>query len=96
MFATADHDAADVDAAVLIDADLAILGAEPAAYAAYVHGVRHEYHHVPDDLWVPGRSAVLRSFLDRPAIYLTPCMAADRESRARANLAAELATLSQS
>jgi len=96
VFATADHLAHDVDAAVLLDADLAILGAEPAAYAAYMHGVRHEYHHVPDHLWVVGRAAVVRSFLERSTIYTTPHMQGTREARARANLAAELATLSQS
>jgi len=96
VFATAGHVAADVDAAVLLDADLAILGAEPAAYSAYVHGVRLEYHHVAPPQWVVGRAAVLRSFLDRPAIFATPHMAATREARARANLSAELATLAQS
>ncbi len=41
--ATADHATAgdaDVDGAVLLDADLAVLGADPAAYQAYVTGVR--------------------------------------------------------
>ncbi|MDO8390823.1 MAG: metal-dependent phosphohydrolase [Actinomycetota bacterium] len=86
----------DADTAVLVDADLAILGAEPAAYAAYVNGVRHEYHHVPDHLWRQGRATVLQSLLDRRTIYATPHMRAGVEARARANLAAELATLSHS
>ena len=34
------------DTGVLLDADLAVLGAEPAAYQAYVTGVRAEYAHV--------------------------------------------------
>jgi predicted metal-dependent HD superfamily phosphohydrolase len=92
--ATAGHDAAgEPDRAVLVDADLAVLGGEPAAYQAYVTGVRAEYGHLTDSDWRTGRAAVLRRFLDRPAIYAT-ATARDRwERRAGANLLAELATL---
>ena len=93
---TAGHDPpgdTDLGADILLDADLAILGAEPADYRAYVTGVRVEYAHVDDDGWRTGRAAVLRSFLDRPAIYRTASMQAARERRARANLSAELADL---
>jgi predicted metal-dependent HD superfamily phosphohydrolase len=92
---TAGHVAPDTDlgADILLDADLAILGAEPAEYRAYVTGVRAEYAHVDDDAWRVGRAAVLRSFLERPAIYRTTSMQAARERRARANLSAELADL---
>lgn len=82
------------DTAVLLDADLAILGADPAAYAAYVAGVRAEYRHVDDEQWSAGRSAILGGFLDRPAIYCTPAARDRWESRARANIADELAALS--
>ncbi len=82
----------DPAAQILLDADLAILGAEPSVYDAYVNGVRHEYAHLDDQEWVAGRRAVLRSFLEREAIYLTAPMR-QREARARANLTAELATL---
>jgi predicted metal-dependent HD superfamily phosphohydrolase len=81
------------DTAVLLDADLAILGADPAGYAAYVAGVRSEYRHVDDDDWRVGRAAVIQGFLDRPTIYRT-LPGRDRwEARARANLTAELAEL---
>lgn len=91
--ATRTHDAAaGTDAAVLVDADLAVLGSDPAAYQAYVTGVRHEYAAVPADAWRTGRADVLRSFLDRPAIFRTPTGHARWQARARANLAAELAT----
>ena len=93
---TAAHDPADPDhdpaAAVMLDADLAVLGSDPATYAAYVNGVRAEYAHVDDAGWRTGRAAVLRHFLDAAQIYATESMRA-REHRARANLAAELATL---
>ncbi len=97
--ATAGHAApadTDTDTAVLLDADLAVLGAPPNDYLAYVAGVRAEYHHVGDDDWRVGRSAVLDGFLARPSIYATTTMRAEREHRARANLRAELATLQPS
>ncbi len=93
--ATADHDARDDgDRAVLIDADLAVLGSDPAAYQAYVRGVRAEYRHVSDEDWRAGRAAVLTRLTARPAIYATASGRTRWESRARANLAAELAALS--
>jgi predicted metal-dependent HD superfamily phosphohydrolase len=78
--------------AVVVDADLAILAAEPARYEAYATGVRAEYAHVDDEGWRTGRTAVLTSFLDRRAIFATAPMQAE-EARARANLTAELARL---
>ncbi len=98
MIEATEHDASTAgqptaDTAILLDADLAILGADPASYSAYVNGVRAEYRHVADDDWVTGRAAVLRGFLERPAIYLTPSGRDAWEVRARANLAAELAEL---
>jgi predicted metal-dependent HD superfamily phosphohydrolase len=89
---TAGHVGEATDEAMLADADLAVLGAEPAVYQAYVVGVRAEYAHVDDATWRVGRANVLTGFLDREAIYITPAMR-PREPRARANLAAERASL---
>ncbi len=83
----------EIDTAVLLDADLAVLGSEPASYQAYVAGVRSEYAHVSADDWRTGRTQVLQSFLDRPALYATATARARWEARARANLAAEVASL---
>jgi len=94
--ATATHSApADVDTAVLIDADLAVLGAEPAAYQDYVEGVRSEYRSLDDAEWADGRTDVLQRFLDRDAIFTTDTGRAKWEARARANIAAELASLAR-
>lgn len=93
VMCTAAHHPSSPDEALLVDADLAILGAEPTDYAAYVHGVRAEYSHVSDDDWKVGRAAVLHQFLDEPMVFHTEPMRSARESRARANVAAELATL---
>jgi len=81
------------DRAILLDADLAVLGADPAAYSSYVDGVRAEYRHVDDADWRVGRAAVLETLLNRPHIFATPAGRARWEARARANLTAELAAL---
>jgi predicted metal-dependent HD superfamily phosphohydrolase len=81
------------DMLMLLDADLAILGAEPGAYQAYVNGVRAEYAHVDDDQWLVGRSRVLQHFLDRPRLFATGYMHDTFEHRALANVEAELAAL---
>ena len=91
---TATETAIATDTAVLLDADLAVLGSDPASYQAYVAGVRSEYAHVSADDWRTGRTQVLRSFLDRPALFATPTGRDRWEARARANLAAEVASLS--
>jgi predicted metal-dependent HD superfamily phosphohydrolase len=85
---------AAAETAMLLDADLAILGSEPGAYQAYVNGVRAEYAHVDDGQWRTGRSRVLQHFLDRPRLFVTDFMYAAAEHRARANIEAELAVLS--
>jgi predicted metal-dependent HD superfamily phosphohydrolase len=81
------------ETAMLLDADLAILGADPGAYQAYVNGVRAEYRHVDDEQWRAGRTAVLHRFLDRQRLYITDHMHTRLEHRARANIEAELAAL---
>lgn len=58
-------DPSDRNGAVLCDADLAILAAAPPVYAAYTAAVRAEYAHVPDDLFRPGRAAVLGALADQ-------------------------------
>ena len=81
------------ETAVLLDADLAILGADPGAYQTYVNGVRAEYGHVDDEQWRRGRAAVLQRFLARSRLFVTDRMYAAFEHRARANIEAELAVL---
>lgn len=85
--------AGDSGLEVFLDADLAVLGADPAAYRAYAAGVRAEYGHLDDLAWRAGRAAVLRHLLARPAIYRTPAGRARWEAAARANLTAEIAAL---
>jgi predicted metal-dependent HD superfamily phosphohydrolase len=85
--------AADGDAAVIRDIDLAILGARRRKYAAYERRVRREYADLSDEQWTAGRAAVLAGFLSRPTIYSTTEVRGRLELRARRNLARSLARL---
>ena len=58
-------EAAPWERRVLLDADLAVLGAEPAAYAAYVNGVRSEYGHLSEAEWADGRTQRRRAACSR-------------------------------
>jgi predicted metal-dependent HD superfamily phosphohydrolase len=81
------------DASLLVDIDLGILGAAPARFDEYETQVRFEYSWVPEDGFRSGRIRVLRSFLERPNIYATPRVRAEREARARENLTRSIAQL---
>jgi predicted metal-dependent HD superfamily phosphohydrolase len=73
-------------ARIVVDADLSILGADPATFDAYEREVRAEYAFVDDAAFAAGRARVLRAFLDRDAIYSTTAARALWEAAARANL----------
>jgi predicted metal-dependent HD superfamily phosphohydrolase len=89
---TADHapDRGDANAAVLCDADLAVLAGTPEEYAAYAAAVREEYGFVPDEDFRVGRGAVLELLLAQRELFRTPPGAASWAEPARANLRAEL------
>ncbi len=87
---TATHEPVDAHAAVLCDADLAILASADDRYRSYVEGVRREYAHVANDVFTAGRSAILRRLLERDRIFHTEYAAVRWEARARQNVSAEL------
>jgi predicted metal-dependent HD superfamily phosphohydrolase len=82
------HDAepSDRDARLLVDIDLAILGADPARFAEYDAQVRDEYRWVPGWMYRRKRKEVLAGFLARPTIYGTERFRERFEGRARENL----------
>lgn len=84
---------ADEDAALFLDLDLSILGAEPAAFDAYERAIRAEYAWVEETAWRAGRAMLLKNFLDREYIYQTAVFREACESRARANIARSIAAL---
>lgn len=85
-----------LDARVLLDADLSVLGASADRYDAYADGVRAEYGAVPDALFNPGRSALLQGWLASPRLFLTDTGHALWDAPARENLRRELGRLSAS
>lgn len=86
-------EAGDRNAAVLFDADLAILAADPARYEEYARAVRAEYREIPDDVFRPARARILSALLSAPMLYRTRSARARFEERARANVTGEIARL---
>jgi len=86
------HDAQPegADAQLLVDIDLAILGAAPERFAEYERQIRREYAHVPPEAFEPRRRAILGRFLARGPLYLTPGLRARCEAQARSNLRAAI------
>ncbi|MAN47154.1 MAG: hypothetical protein GYB49_08070 [Alphaproteobacteria bacterium] len=80
----ANEDAEDL--ALFLDLDLSILGARKEVYDHYEQDIRAEYAFVPSDMYRAGRSALLKDFLGRDRLYLTPQAHAEWDQAARANL----------
>ena len=62
----------DRPAALLIDADLNVFGADAETFWAYEEDIRQEYSFVPWAQHREGRIAALNRFLKRAQIYTTP------------------------
>lgn len=87
VLATAGHHASDdVDTQLLLDIDLAILGASFSRFDEYERQVRLEYAHVDDAAFRAGRLKFVTGMLARPAIYGTQVYREALEPRARENL----------
>ncbi len=86
---------ASLDAQLLLDIDLAILGSPAERFERYDQDVRQEYAWVPALRYQQARARVLQSFLDRPRLYHSKHAAALLEVQARFNLAAALSRLAQ-
>lgn len=80
----------DFDCAVLCDADMAILAAEPQRYACYVRDIRKEYEHIPVRDYLAARHRILTKLVNRKSLFSSP-VAGSWEEAARQNLAGELA-----
>ena len=89
ILATKDHAAIDPLAALVIDADLAILAAPPDEYDAYAAAIRQEYAHVPDEAYRIGRTRVLEGLIGRK-LFTSPLL---DEDAARENMRRELGRL---
>ena len=84
-----------LDAQLLVDIDLSILGSPAECFERYDQDVRKEYAWVPGMRYQEARAQVLQGFLDRPRLYLGEHAVALLEAQARINLAAALLRLAQ-
>jgi len=84
---------ASPDQALLVDIDLAILGAPAARFAQYTRQISAEYAWVPPQVYAVKRRAVVQGFLDRKQIYTTPAVAQRLEQHARNNLVKAISSL---
>lgn len=89
-----DGDAVPEEVAI-VDADLAILGADPGRYDRYAAAIRQEYAHVAEADYRQGRLSFLQSVLRREAIFTSPLLKPEGEAAARANLAREVQRLDE-
>ena len=86
-------EAVGVDEQLLVDVDLAILGADRERFDEYEVEVREEYAWVPGPVFRHKRRGILSEFLARARIYATAPFAERFEEMARANLAHAIASL---
>lgn len=79
-----------IDAQLVVDIDLSILGQSPERFDAYEAAIRKEYAPVIEqrgaERFDAGRAGILKRFLSRPAIYSTDHFREKYEAQARANL----------
>jgi predicted metal-dependent HD superfamily phosphohydrolase len=87
VLATQHHDPGTIpDAPLLLDCDLAILGAEPARFAEYEQQIRQEYAWVTLPTYQQTRRNLLQALICRPALYHTDLFRQRYEAQARTNL----------
>jgi predicted metal-dependent HD superfamily phosphohydrolase len=84
---------ATVDAQIIVDVDLSILGQCDSVFDEYERNIRKEYAWVPDDQFRAGRKSVLEGFLKRASIYSTEYFKNKYEVRARKNLERSIARI---
>ncbi|MBV7362895.1 hypothetical protein KRX54_00380 [Actinomycetaceae bacterium TAE3-ERU4] len=82
----------DLDASVLIDAELSMLAASPQDYKKYCDGIAAEYAHIPRARFLKARAAIIEHLLARRPLFTSP-LGAQWEKPAKQNLEAEQAKL---
>jgi predicted metal-dependent HD superfamily phosphohydrolase len=82
----------DRETALLLDADLAILGSPHERYRRYMADIRREYAWVPEDDYQQARANVLQHFLARPRLYWSDALHEECDHLARGNMRHELAS----
>jgi len=85
----------DIDAQIMLDADLAPLAYDEALFLRQSMALRQEFSYIPEDEYRQGRVRALNTFLSRERIYQTDQLFTELESKARSNLERSLKELSQ-
>lgn len=88
-----DGSGSGADAQLVVDIDLAILGADWEAFDLYEQQIRQEYDWVPLDAFCEGRAKILTRFLQGEHVYQTAFFGERYEAQARENLAHSLRQL---
>jgi predicted metal-dependent HD superfamily phosphohydrolase len=82
-----------MDESLLVDIDLAILGASESVYDTFEQAVRREYKLVPGFIFNSKRAEILQGFLNRDRIYQNEPFITEREQQARLNLSRAVSRL---
>lgn len=85
-------DSDSITVMVVVDIDMAILGAHPSVYDDYVTKIRKEFVFVSDEAWRHGRSSFLEQTLSMKKIFST-AWGQQFEEYARENMQRELTAL---
>lgn len=95
ILATITHQApdGDINTQILLDADLAPLGANEAVFSQQSIALRKEFAWLSEGEFQANRARLLTGFLERERIYQTDQLFASLESQARRNITKALATL---
>jgi predicted metal-dependent HD superfamily phosphohydrolase len=94
VMATKTHDPSlHLDAPLLADIDLSILGKPEERFWEYESQIRREYDWVPEGIFATKRAEILERFLDRERIFYTKQFFDRCEKQARANLQASVQKL---
>ena len=94
IMATRHHrETSTCDEALMVDIDLAILGADPETYDRFEQNIRKEYRRVPWLLYRKKRKEILTEFVSRESLYKTEFFSKRLEAQARRNLENAIAAL---
>jgi predicted metal-dependent HD superfamily phosphohydrolase len=85
----------DIDAQIMLDADLAPLAYDTALFFQQSEALREEFSYIPEEEYRQSRIRVLKTFLSRERIYQTDQLYSELEAKARSNLQNSLNELSQ-
>lgn len=85
----------DIDAQLIHDIDLSILGSHPKRFNEYCQQIRWEYDHVPEPEYRAARATVLRGFLRRKPLFYTDYFHYRLDTLARENLVVAIAEMEE-